>query len=79
MGRAALARRGAADDLGAEIGERLFGVEGAVLAGKALRDDLGVVVDQDGHLCGLLDGLDDFLRGIVEIVRRNDVETRFTE
>ncbi len=36
VGRAALARRGAADNLGAEIGERLFGVEGAVLAGKAL-------------------------------------------
>jgi hypothetical protein len=24
-------------------------MEGAVLAGKALADDLGVLVDQDGH------------------------------
>jgi hypothetical protein len=48
MRRAAFARRGTADHLGA-IGDRLLGMERAVLAGKALADDLGVLVDEDGH------------------------------
>src|SRR5690606_26962775 len=48
MGLATLARRGAADDLGA-VGECLLGMERAVLAGEALGDELGVFVDQDGH------------------------------
>ena len=55
MRRAAFARRGAADHLGA-VGDRLLGMEGAVLAGEALADDLGVLVDEDGHvsrLCAL--------------------------
>src|ERR1700687_4344700 len=45
---AAFARRGAADHLGA-VGDRLLGMDGAVLAGEALADDLGVLVDEDGH------------------------------
>ncbi len=49
MGRATLARRNAADHLRA-IGQRLFGVEGAGGAGHTLRDDLGVLVHQNGHV-----------------------------
>ena len=48
MRRAALARRDAAHHLGA-VGDRLLGVERAVLAGETLADDLGGLVDQDGH------------------------------
>ena len=48
MRRAAFAGRGAADHLRA-VGDRLLGMEGAVLAGEALADDLGVLVDEDGH------------------------------
>ena len=48
MGLAAFAGRGAADHLGA-VGDRLLGMEGAVLAGEALADDLGRGVDEDGH------------------------------
>src|SRR5262249_47183066 len=48
MERAAFARRGAADHLCA-VGDRGFRMERAVLAGEALGDDLGVLVDQDGH------------------------------
>ena len=48
MERATFARRRAADHLGA-VGDRLLGMEGAVLAGEALADDLGVLVDEDGH------------------------------
>ena len=43
-----LCRATAADHLGA-VGDRLLGMERAVLAGKALADDLGVLVDEDGH------------------------------
>jgi hypothetical protein len=71
----------AADHLGA-VGDRLLGVEGAVLAGEALADDLGVLVDQDGHgfdLLRLPDGLDDLLGGVVEVVGRNDVEAGFVD
>jgi hypothetical protein len=42
------ARRHAADHLRA-VGERLLRVEGAGLAGHALRDDLGVPVDENAH------------------------------
>src|ERR1041384_1740404 len=48
MERAALAGRHAADHAGA-VGDRGFRVEGAVLAGEALADDLRVLVDEDGH------------------------------
>src|ERR1700704_4210024 len=48
MGRAAFAGRSAADHLGA-VGGRLLGMERAVLAGEALADDAGVLVDEDGH------------------------------
>ncbi len=47
---AALARRDAADQLGA-VGDGLFGVEGALLAGEALADDLGVLVDSMLMVC----------------------------
>src|SRR6185312_15986800 len=45
---AALAGRNAADQLGAVI-QRLLRMEGALLAGEALADDLGVFVDQYAH------------------------------
>src|SRR5258708_17400577 len=48
MGLAAFARRGAADHLGTVV-DRGLRMEGAVLAGEALADDLGVLVDEDGH------------------------------
>src|SRR5262249_20158111 len=48
MGAPALPGRGAPDHLGS-IGDRLFGMERAVLAGEALADDLGIAVDEDGH------------------------------
>ena len=44
----AFARRYPADHLRA-IGNRLFRVEGALRAGKALADDLGGFVDEDCH------------------------------
>src|SRR6185312_8765301 len=49
MGLAAFARRGAAHHLGA-IGDGLFGMEGPLRASKALADDLGVLVDENGHV-----------------------------
>ncbi len=48
MDRAALARRDAADEPGA-ISHRLLGMEGAILPGEALGDDLGVGIDEDRH------------------------------
>src|SRR5581483_10909692 len=48
MRAAAFAGRGAADHLGAVL-DGLLGMEGAVLAGEALADDLRVLVDEDGH------------------------------
>src|SRR5262249_53490046 len=48
MTGAAFARRCAADHFGA-VSDRLLGMEGAVLAGEALADDLGVLVDENGH------------------------------
>src|SRR5262249_5625988 len=48
MTGAAFAWRCAADHFGA-VSDRLLGMEGAVLAGEALADDLGVLVDEDGH------------------------------
>src|ERR1700722_4916131 len=48
MRRSAFARRHAADHFRA-VSDRLLGMEGAVLAGKALADDFGVLVDEDGH------------------------------
>ncbi|MNY14753.1 hypothetical protein D3C86_1479410 [compost metagenome] len=47
--RAALGRVHAGDHLGAVVGQGLFGVEAAGLAGQALHDDLGVLVDENGH------------------------------
>ena len=44
----ALARRHAADHLGA-VGDRLLGMERALLAGEALADDFGVFVDENAH------------------------------
>src|SRR4051812_24192520 len=48
MRAAAFAGRGAADHLGA-IGDRLFGMKGALVAGEALANHLGILVDQNGH------------------------------
>src|SRR5262249_13617354 len=50
MGGAAFARRRAADHFGA-VGDRLLGMERAVLASETLADDLGALVDEDGHAC----------------------------
>ena len=48
MRRAAFAWRRAADQLRA-IGDCLFGMEGAGLAGETLREQLGVFIDENGH------------------------------
>ena len=48
MDHAALAGRDAADDVGAHL-QGLLGMEGGVLTGEALDDDLGIFVDQDAH------------------------------
>src|SRR6516164_39775 len=48
MHRASLARRRPADHAGA-VGDRLFGMEGAVSAGKTLADYLRVFVDENAH------------------------------
>src|SRR5437016_1029310 len=48
MGCAAFARRGAADHFGA-IGNRLLGMERAILAGETLADHAGVLIDEDAH------------------------------
>jgi hypothetical protein len=45
---AATARRNAADDTGA-IGKALLGMESALLAGEALDDDAGALVDKYAH------------------------------
>src|SRR5262245_3162703 len=50
MHGAAFAWRGAADHLGA-VGNGLLGMEGPVLAGEALADDFGALVDEDTHVC----------------------------
>src|SRR5690606_22457164 len=47
---AGLARVHAADDVGARL-EHEGGVLGALAAGDALDDDLGVLVDEDRHVC----------------------------
>src|SRR5690606_15619432 len=51
---AALARGHAADDPGAVL-DHLLGVEGALGAGEALDDDLGVLVDQNAHFGWILE------------------------
>src|SRR5471032_3260906 len=48
MGAATFARRGAAYHLGA-IGDGLFGMKGALLAGEALADHLGILVNENRH------------------------------
>src|SRR5215831_20430941 len=48
MCRAAFAGRGAADHF-RPIGDGLLRVESALVAREALADDLGVLVDEDGH------------------------------
>ena len=45
----ALARRHAADHLRA-IGDRLFGMEGALTAGEPLADNAGIFVYENGHV-----------------------------
>src|SRR5229473_1065411 len=54
-------------------------MEGALRAGEALTDHLGCGIDENGHLCGLLHGLDDLLRSVGEIVGGDDGEARFGE
>ena len=75
MGGAALARRHAAHHLGA-VGDRLLGMEGALRAGEALADDLGVLVDQDGHQFASLTALTIFsaasARFSAEVIFRPD-------
>ena len=78
MGGAAFARRHAAHHLGA-VGDRLLGMEGALRAGEALADDLGVLVDQNGHQFASLTACDDLFRGIGEVLRRGDLQTRLLQ
>src|SRR5665213_1360145 len=76
MGGAAFARRGAAHHLGA-IGDGLFGMEGALAAGEALADDLGVLVDEDGHYLEPFTALTIFsaasARSLAEVMARPDL------
>ena len=76
VGGAALTGGDAADHLGA-VGDGLLGMECPLRAGEALADDFGVGIDENGHLCGLLDGLDDLLGGIGEVVGSNDRQVGF--
>jgi len=39
---------------------------------KALADDLGVAVDEDGHLGGFLHGFDDLLGSVAQMVGGQD-------
>ena len=66
---AAAPGRDAADQLGA-VGDGLLGMEGALLAGEALADDPGVLVDQDAHALTFLGERDDLARRIGQIVGR---------
>src|SRR4029079_698368 len=59
MARAAFARRRAADHL-RPVSDRGLGMESAVLAGEALTDDLGVLVDEDGHYAASFTALTTF-------------------
>src|SRR5688572_20076265 len=71
MGGAAFARRDAAHHPGA-VGDRLLGMEGALRAGEALADDLGVLVDQHCHGSGLLHRFDNLFGGVRQIVGAED-------
>src|SRR4029077_15168175 len=76
MGRAAFAGRHAADHFGA-VGDRLLGMKGAVLAGEALADDLGVVAEEDGHYAASFTALTIFCaassRSSAEVTLRLDL------
>src|SRR3977135_4120392 len=75
MGGATLPRRHAAHHLGA-VGDRLLGMEGALRAGEALADDLGVLVNQHGHQFASLTALTIFsaasARFSAEVIFRPD-------
>src|SRR5579863_7905379 len=76
MDLAAFARRGAAHHLGA-IGDCLFGMKGALAAGKALADDPGVLVDENGHYLEPFTALTTFsaasARSLAEVMARPDL------
>src|SRR5579862_5567643 len=76
MGRAAFAGRYTADHFGA-VSDRLLGMEGAVLAGEALADDLGVFADEDGHYAASFTALTIFCaassRSSAEVTLRLDL------
>ena len=74
VGGATFAGRHAADHLGA-IGDGLFGVEGALRAGEALTDDLGVFVYRELPWVLAFHRFNDFLRAVFEVVSRNHVKT----
>src|SRR5579883_545742 len=59
VGGAAASRRDAAHHLGA-VGDRLLGMEGALPAGEALADHLGIAVDQDRHQAASLTAVTTF-------------------
>ena len=71
MRGAAFARRHAADHLGA-VGDRLLGMEGALRAGEALADHLGVRVDEDRHQAASFTAVTTFCGGVGEILGRDD-------
>src|SRR5580700_1286455 len=76
MSGAAFARGGAAHHLGA-IGDGLLGMEGALIAGEALADHLGVLVDQNGHYLEPLTAFTTFsaasARSLAEVMARPDL------
>ena len=74
MRRAALAGRDAADHLGAIV-DACSAWNVPLLAGKALADDLRVLVDEDRHCAqAFLGRRDDLLGRIGQVVGRDDVE-----
>src|SRR5580693_3263938 len=76
MGRAAFAGRYAADHF-CPVGDRLLGMEGAVLAGETLADDFGIFVDEDGHYAASFTALTIFCaassRSSAEVTLRFDL------
>src|SRR4029077_7314972 len=76
MRAAAFAGRDAAHHLGA-VRNRLFGMERALRAGEALADDLGILVDKNGHVQRAFTALTIFwaasARSLAEMMARPDL------
>src|SRR5690606_222841 len=67
------------DHLRAIIGQRLLGMKSSGLTSQALYENLGVLVNKNGHALIPLHCGNDFLRRVVEIVGRNNVQTALVD